>query len=140
MAIRDDVGAANTTRPASAIAPAARPSARTTGPRLDDLAEIDPAGLLDGLPNRRIPQGRRPVAIVARVEPEELDRAGQPVVQTRPSLLDSHRDIEIGEPNEQRPQHAQVEEEQYRADHRGQEHGPDHGIEVEEPVQRIPPQ
>ena len=31
MAIRDDTGAASTTRPASASAPAARPSARTTG-------------------------------------------------------------------------------------------------------------
>ena len=78
-------------------------------PRLDHLAEVDRTRFLDRLPDRRLAQGRRPVAVVAGVEVQELDRAGQPVVEARPALLDPHGDVEVGEPDEEGTQHAAID-------------------------------
>ena len=75
------------------------------------------------------------MAAILAIEPYELDRARQPIVQPGPTLLDPHRDIEIGESDEKRAENVPIHQIGRGPGERGQERRPDHRVELKQPVQ-----
>ncbi len=85
---------------------------------LDDFAEVNATGFLDGLANGCLSKRRRAQSIIAGVHVQELDRARQAIVQSRPPLLDAQRDVEIVEPDDERADDPPVREPGRRTDER----------------------
>ena len=88
-------------RPAAPPTPAS--SARITG--LGSITSRKSIALASSTALRTVASrsAGEPIAIVAGIHAQELDRARQPIVQARPPLLDPQRDVEIGKPDDQRP-------------------------------------
>ena len=69
--------------------PEAQPSARSAGRRSTTSRKSIESRLLHRLPDRRLAEGRRAEPVVVGRDAEELDGAGQPVVQARASAARS---------------------------------------------------
>ena len=103
---------------------------------LDHLAKVDRAGFLDRLANGCLARSRasHERSSVGDRECTKLDGARQAVIQSRPTLLDSHGNVEIGESHEKRTENAANSHVKCGARERDQQGCPYRRVEVEQPV------